>query len=517
MKIVLSLALLALVLSSGLLAACQSGAMAGVELEGITWVLESYTDESGMHQALDGTEVTLNFNKQEQQMGGNAGCNHYGGGYELQGNKLILHDVTATLMGCLDEAVMDQEAAYLKALGKAEEYKIEDGILTLTGGGFEIKFKGKAVTATATTTPTMPDTNPLARTFWRLVSYTNETGTHNALEQTDVTLNFDAEKNQFGGIAGCNQYGGEYNLNGSALTTGSIYQTEMYCNDEAVMQQERDYLEALQAAEQFEIDGDTLTVTGGGWTLEFERYTAEAVNPLTGTSWVLTSYSGEMGTRRALETAPVTLIFDRTTNSLGGIAGCNQYSADYEADEGDFSITGPITQTKKACTGEGVMEQEQHYLNALGAAEAYQIENDTLTITGGGWTLELARMPEPTPVEPGPLTGTSWTLVSYHGDMGERDVIEGSEVTLVFHEEEPRLGGSAGCNDYGAPYEVDGSSLSLTDNIVQTLKLCADESVMEQESNYLAALQAAEQFELCGNSLTITGGSWTLEFERVGK
>lgn len=391
MRTVLSLALLALVLSSGMLAACQSGAVVNMELEGVLWVLESYTDESGEHQALNGTEVTLSFNKQEQHLGGNAGCNHYGGGYELQGNKLILNDVTATLMGCLDEAVMDQEQAYLKAFSKVEEYKIEDGTLILTGGGFEIRYKEKTVTTTTTNTSTLPDVNPLAKTFWRLVSYTDEAGTHAALEQTDITLNFDAQKNQFEGIAGCNQYGGEYTLNGSALTTGSIFQTEMYCNDEAVMQQERDYLQALQAAEQFEIDSNTLTITGGSWTLEFERYPAEAVNPLAGTNWVLASYSGEMGTRQALETAPVTLIFEGTENSLGGIAGCNQYSARYEAGEGSFAITGPIIQTKKACTGEGVMEQEQHYLEALGAAQAYLIENDTLTITGGGWTLEFVR------------------------------------------------------------------------------------------------------------------------------
>ncbi len=510
MKLLRTLILSALLLVPGVLAACQSGAMAGVPLEGTTWVLESYKDGSGTHQALDRTEVTLNFNKQEQQMGGNAGCNHYGGTYELQGNKLKLLEVTSTLMACIDEAVMNQETAYLKALSKAEEYKIEDGVLTLTGGGFEIKFKEKTLTTTTTTTSTLPDVNPLAKTFWRLVSYTGETGAHTALEQTDVTLNFDAGKNQFGGVAGCNQYGGEYTIKGSALTTGSIYQTEMYCNDEAVMQQERDYLEALQDAEQFEIDGDTLTITGGGWTLKFEKY-AEVVNPLAGTSWVLVSYCGEMGTRQALDTTEVTLIFEREEERLGGLAGCNDYGAEYTVNGTNITLNG-LYQTKKACTGEGIMEQEQHYLEALKEAESFEIDGDTLTITGGGWKSDFERQTGDTPEETGPLAGTSWTLVSYADGTVTNSVIEGTEVTLIFWEQDNRLGGSAGCNEYGAPYAVDGSSLTLTDNIVQTLKLCADEAVMEQESSFLRALQAAEKFVIEDDTLTITGGGWTLEF-----
>ena len=116
-----------------------------------------------------------------------------------------------------------------------------------------------------------PEEASLAGVTWGLVSYSNETGTHTALEDIDVTLNFDMEEKSLGGSAGCNLYGGDYTVDGSSLTIHSIFNTEMYCMTEGVMEQERDYLQALAMAASFDVDGDTLTITGGGWTLEFRK------------------------------------------------------------------------------------------------------------------------------------------------------------------------------------------------------------------------------------------------------
>jgi heat shock protein HslJ len=59
---------------------------------------------------------------------------------------------------------------------------------------------------------------------------------------------------------------------------------------------------------------------------------------------------------------------------LAGNAGCNGYSADYETDGNNISI-GPAVSTEMACLDiEGVMEQEQRYLAALGTAASYKID-----------------------------------------------------------------------------------------------------------------------------------------------
>lgn len=116
---------------------------------------------------------------------------------------------------------------------------------------------------------------------------------------------------------------------------------------------------------------------------------------------------------------------------------------------------------------------------------------------------ETAEATEP-PAETAPageslLAGTGWTLVS----IGETPVVAGSKVTLRFGED-GHAGGSAGCNQYGAPY-VEGEGTLTFDTIISTLMACVDEDVMAQEIDYLAALQQVSAFTLDGDQLVLTG------------
>ena len=126
--------------------------------------------------------------------------------------------------------------------------------------------------------------------------------------------------------------------------------------------------------------------------------------------------------------------------------------------------------------------------------------------------------PAATPTGPGAgnvLANTAWVLVSYGAPGAETPVVPGSTVTLEF-EAGDQAGGTAGCNSYGGRYQIDGDTISFSE-IVQTLMACADEQVMEQEAQYLAALETASQFELSGDSLVITydGGQGVLNFVRA--
>ena len=125
----------------------------------------------------------------------------------------------------------------------------------------------------------------------------------------------------------------------------------------------------------------------------------------------------------------------------------------------------------------------------------------------------------PTPTGPpgagNSLANTAWVLVSYGAPGAETPVVAGSTVTLEF-EAGDQSGGSAGCNSYGGRYQVDGDAISFSE-IVQTLMACEDEQVMQQEAQYLAALETAGQFEISGDSLAITydGGQGVLNFVRA--
>ncbi|MCK4247328.1 MAG: META domain-containing protein [Methanomicrobia archaeon] len=101
------------------------------KLEGTLWILKSYVDDGGgMVNVLSGTETTAQF--QGGNVGGSAGCNTYSGSYTLSGNAITIGTLTVTLMFCTKPGIMDQETAYLSALGSATTYKIKGSTLEMS-------------------------------------------------------------------------------------------------------------------------------------------------------------------------------------------------------------------------------------------------------------------------------------------------------------------------------------------------------------------------------------------------
>jgi putative lipoprotein len=75
------------------------------------------------------------------QVSGSGGCNSYGGKYEVHGNKLTTSEIVSTMMACADQSTMDQEAAFLGALGRAETFKITNDKLEIaTSDGKTMAF-----------------------------------------------------------------------------------------------------------------------------------------------------------------------------------------------------------------------------------------------------------------------------------------------------------------------------------------------------------------------------------------
>jgi heat shock protein HslJ len=123
--------------------------------------------------------------------------------------------------------------------------------------------------------------------------------------------------------------------------------------------------------------------------------------------------------------------------------------------------------------------------------------------------------PEP-PSPADPLTGTGWILESFGPVEAVEPVIAGTTVTLEFGGDH-LAGGMGGCNAYETTYEVRGNRLSFGD-ITSTLIACEAVGVMDQESRYFQALQAAGEFELAGGRLQIgyDNGQGLLNFVRAG-
>jgi heat shock protein HslJ len=102
--------------------------------------------------------------------------------------------------------------------------------------------------------------------------------------------------------------------------------------------------------------------------------TTNAVD-LASTEWILTSLNGQ----NLLEGSNITLAFNQGT--AGGFAGCNSYSGKYAmAEDGSLSIY-EIASTAMACSEpQGIMEQEQTYLETLQNAATYRMIDDQVEI-----------------------------------------------------------------------------------------------------------------------------------------
>jgi len=104
-----------------------------------------------------GSTVTLEFGA-DGQATGTAGCNAYGGRYQVQGGSISFQEIVSTLMACADEQVMGQEQQYLQALGTTGKFEISGDRLTIAfdSGQGALKYaRANAVTIpTPAPTPT---------------------------------------------------------------------------------------------------------------------------------------------------------------------------------------------------------------------------------------------------------------------------------------------------------------------------------------------------------------------------
>ncbi|MDV2481993.1 META domain-containing protein [Methanoculleus sp. Wushi-C6] len=214
---------------------------------------------------------------------------------------------------------------------------------------------------------------------------------------------------------------------------------------------------------------------------------------LTGVSWSLDSYLAGNGTLvPALPGTEVTAAFG-PDDKVTGSAGCNGYGGDYRLDGTSLSVSS-LARTLKLCLEpEGIMEQEERFLDLLGSAAGYRLEGDRLLITGadGATTLVFVKGAEPVA-----LSGTSWRLASLAGENGTMTpVISGTNVTANF-DADGRLGGSAGCNSYGADYAVDGANLRIEPPIRTEMYCSEPPGLMDQEDRYLAFLTEAASYRV---------------------
>ena len=221
----------------------------GGTIDGTSWALKTY-DVSGTATAVPtGTRVDARF--ADGKVSGFAGCNVYNATATISGASIKVGPAATTQMAC-DPDKTALEAAYLGNLAKATTFTASSDSLTMFDSGAKAILVYAAAAA-----------NPLEGS-WDVTGYNNgNQAVVSPVPGSKLTAVFTAD--QVSGSAGCNDYSGGYTLDGTTLKIGPLAATRRACADQAVNDQEQQFLTALQDATTFSQSGNivTLKVAGG--------------------------------------------------------------------------------------------------------------------------------------------------------------------------------------------------------------------------------------------------------------
>lgn len=455
------------------------------------WVLEAFGQPDDLATPETGTKITARFSE-DGLLSGAAGCNFYTTSFVAEDGRLEIGETASTTRACT--AGMEQEAAYLQALSEAESYTITGATLEITYGGGQglLRFTASHL--------------PIENVLWTLVTMNGEENLE-GLVPTTALFEPGTEPGQgtVGGVAMCNNYFGGYSLDESSLTIETIATTFMQC-PEAVMQAEATYIEVLEAAQSYEVFGETLVITSEKGLLTFSANRA----PLEGTYWRLNSMGDVESPAVPSQGAEFIARFIPQEGGPSGLVigstGCNDYNAAYVANLNELKVNLPNKTNNPDCDP-SFWEQEQQFFLGLNAATTYRILGNTLQIPydeGRQALYFTAFVPEvPPPPSGGPLTplnGTRWWLVM----MGPQPVLPGTQTTAEFtinaDGQTGTIAGSAGCNTYNAPV----TGVLQIGPAASTNIFCPEPpGLMTQEAAYLAALETATSFTQAYNQLLI--------------
>ena len=229
--------------------------------------------------------------------------------------------------------------------------------------------------------------------------------------------------------------------------------------------------------------------------------------PLAGTAWSLTAFRADNGSIVAPLSGAEPFIIFGDSGTLSGSAGCNLYSASYRIAGSTISVIPTDVTVAHPAAELDLTQQESRYRELLVAAASYRVEGDLLVLSGpsGKDLLVFSRDGQPASA---PLLETEWRLDHYSigGGSAVASPVPGTSVTLVF-DDDGTLSGSAGCNAYSAPYQLNETGITV-ERIIATKAACNEPAgVMEQEAAYLTLLRSAAGYRIVGDTLAVIDGN----------
>ena len=109
---------------------------------------------------------------------------------------------------------------------------------------------------------------------WKLIAYGPVDSPTPAVPDVEAILTFGAD-GTLTGSSGCNELGGDYQVEGDQIIFGEIVSTLIACPD-LLMAQEDIMHQVLTDTASFNIEGNTLTITNNDMVLVFEAIPSAA-------------------------------------------------------------------------------------------------------------------------------------------------------------------------------------------------------------------------------------------------
>jgi heat shock protein HslJ len=223
---------------------------------------------------------------------------------------------------------------------------------------------------------------------WQLHQYRGEAGElAQVLPETTVDARF--ATGQVSGSAGCNRYFGAYTTGvDNRLTLAAEIGSTMMACPPAISRQEQRYLALLSQVASWQRRDGTLLL------LDREQqpiliFLAAQPAALEDVPWQATGINnGRGGVVSGRNTHLATAMF--ANGKISGDAGCNHFTATYEITGNLIAIRRAMTTRKHCAEPDDVMEQEQHYLQALARAHTYVLKPDRLELRDRNGSLQVS-------------------------------------------------------------------------------------------------------------------------------
>jgi heat shock protein HslJ len=191
-----------------------------------------------------------------------------------------------------------------------------------------------------------------------------------------ITVTADFALGRVSGTSGCNTYDAPFTVDGESMEIGSdIISTKRACEANATAV-ESAYLARLPRVRSFSISGSTLTLKGSNGDPLLVYGGSSGQTAIEG-RWDVTGFYTGTAIASVAPGSALTAAFDQ--GALSGDSGCNSYSASYNINGDEITIT-PISSTLRACADPALQTQEQQYVSALQNVASFRVTADELTL-----------------------------------------------------------------------------------------------------------------------------------------